>query len=109
MANSKNFKTLQNLARDGSNAQIQEANSFDTTGSPLTLATGVNIITVPDNAAEFIVYPITNDLMVSEKDDMSTNDLVTKSNKEPFPCAGMQFIYIQGTMGDTVYTRFHEV
>lgn len=108
--------TQENLPRDASSAAIQEANTFvvsDASGtpktSPMTLSGSVQTLVRPANAAELVLYPVTNDLKVSSDSSMATYDLVTKSNKEPFPCANMANIYIQGTASDLVYFRFHEV
>jgi hypothetical protein len=105
-----------NLPRDASATAIQEANNFvlaDATASPftspMTLTGSVQTLIRPANAAEFVVYPVTSDLKVSSDSTMTTYDLVTKGNKEPFPVANQTNIYIQGTASDVVYFRFHEV
>lgn len=108
--------TPTNLPRDGSATAIQEANNFvvsDNSGtpktSPLTLSGAVQTLVRPLNAPELVLYPVTSDLKVSSDSTMATYDLVTKGNKEPFPCANMTNIYIQGTAADVLYFRFHEV
>ncbi len=102
-----------NLPRDASTGIIQEANNFITDNgsqtSPMTLTGGVDSIAIPANGAELVLYPVTHDLKVSEDSSMSSYDLVSKNNKEPFPCAGMSVVYIQGTMSDILYFRIHEV
>lgn len=107
-------KVFSNLPRDASTGIIQEANNFVTVDgmgvtSPFTATGGVDVITIPANGAELILYPITNDLFVSEDPTGASGDLVSKGNKEPFPCAGMEFIYVEGQAGDAIFFRIHEV
>lgn len=102
-----------NLPRDASSAPIQTGNSFVCVdansvplSSPLTLSAGVNTITVPETAIEFIVNPISADLQVSNESTMTSYDVVKNTTKESIPCAGSDFIYIQGSVGNVVNFRF---
>jgi len=102
-----------NLPRDASTSPIQVGGSFKTQDkqsnwvSPTSLSGGIDVFEVPDNAAEFIVFPSSNDMQISELSDMSSSDLVSKGSKEVYACAGMPFVYVQGISGDTLYFRFN--
>lgn len=101
------------LVKDANGISVQVGSGFSTTDgisvSPITLTGGIDSIMIPSEKCELILYPITNDLAVSEDSTMASSDLVTKGNKEPFPVARMKTVYIQGTTEDTVYYRFHYV
>lgn len=107
---------LASLIKDQNGTSVQIGSSFKTSdgagtpvNSPVTLASGVNVITVPEGAVECIFMPVTNDLKVSELALATTYDLVLKNSKESFPCARMDKIYIQGSTSDVVYFRFTDV
>lgn len=102
---------ITSLIKDQNGISVQIGNSFltvdgDSNGSPFSATGGVDTLVVPEGAVEFIVYPITNDLAVSEDSMLSTYDSVQKGSKESFPCAMMENIYIQGSASDVVYFRF---
>lgn len=106
-------KIIGSLIKDENAISVQIGSSFLTSdasdspkNSPLTLSGSVQAIAVPADAVEFIIYPITNDVKVSELSALTTYDSVAKSTKESFPCARMSNIYIQGTTSDVVYFRF---
>ena len=100
------------LPFDENREKIQIGSTFLTVDatpqvSPLTLPGGGQaIIQVPAGAAEFVVYPVTNDLQVSEDPAMASIDLTPKGANEAYPCATMSTIYLQGTADDLVYFRF---
>ena len=75
--------------------------------SPATLSGGINVLAVPQNAAELILLPVTHDMKISEIAGMTQYDLVSMGTKEVYGCAGMTSVYVQGTVGDTLYFRFN--
>ena len=103
------------LPFDTNRKEIQIAASFyprdgSDNVSPLMLgSTSPYTITVPPGAAQFVVFPITNNLDVSDRDSFAPGsgfDLVVKGAKETYECAGMSEIFIKGNKDDVVYFRF---
>lgn len=105
-------KLTNNLPRDGSTGVVQAGGSFRTfdansVNSPFSLTGGIDTIAIPQNAVEVILFPMTNDMGISERSDLSTYDLVSKGSKEVFGCSGMDFVYVRGTASDVLYFRFN--
>lgn len=98
------------LAIDENQKPVQIGSGFLTTfgggGSPITLTGSVDAIGIPTNAVELILNPTSNNLKISENISLTTYDVIAKNTKESVPCARMDFIYVQGTMGDTVNLRY---
>lgn len=102
-----------NLARDSSASPIQVGSRFQTQDasgtpktSPFTLTGGVDAISVPVNAAEFIVNP-SADLHISELSSMAHYDVIAANTKESVECTKMDTIYVQGS--GTLNFRFNIV
>jgi hypothetical protein len=105
--------TGKQLLRDESMGVVQTASAFKTLdgaaspiSSPFTLSGGVDVLTRPTNAVEVTLSAVAHDLQVSELDSMANYDLVPAGAKEVFGMSKMPFIYVQGTMGDTLYFKF---
>lgn len=105
------LKNFEGLARDENSQSIQIGSSFVTvdandTVSPWICSGEVDAVAVPINAVEFIVYPESSALSVSEDTNMNSYDKVAQGSKESFPCARMDTIYIEGVENLKVYFRF---
>jgi len=94
---------IDSLIKDANGISVQIGSSIKTTDdsvvvkeSPFTLTGGVDAISVPENAVEFIVNPAAS-LKVSEDATMSTYDVVAANTKESIPCSRMDIIYVEGS------------
>lgn len=104
------------LPFDANRKEIQIGSTFLTSDatatplqSPINLGAGVTTINIPAGAAEFIVFPVTSNLIVAETSALAAGgmgDQTPKGAKEAFPCATVKQIFLFGTTGDVVYFRF---
>lgn len=98
------------LAHDANRTPIQIGSGFQTQDaalspitSPLTLTGSVQVLAVPGNAVECILFP-SGAMTISEIAAMTTSDQIAAGSKESVPCARMPFLYVQGS--GTLYFRF---
>lgn len=108
--------TFKKMVRDVNEKLIPVGTGFSTqdeTGtpktSPLTVGATQTVLTVPGNAAEFVIVNTNNDLEVSEVTGMARYFVVPASTGEIIPCADQQFIYLKRDGGTdcTVQFRFN--
>lgn len=93
----KNYSSLQ---KDDNHEAIQAGSGILTVDSsdtqkesPLSYSSTILTISVPENAAEFVVKP-SSDLRVSEQSDMSTYYVVSASTTHAFGVSRTDSLYI---------------
>ena len=110
-------KSYSNLAKDGSARVMQVASTIKTEDatatpqeSPLAYtAADVITITIPADAAEFIINPSTN-LRVSEESTMDSYFVADASAFHVIPVGRTDYIYIKGDAADgTLNFYFHTI
>lgn len=102
------------LPKDAHNKDVQTGGAFITNDgtattktSPLTVGSSAVTITVPTNAAEFIIVNTNNDLQVSEESAMAQYFVVPGSTGQPISCMNMNFIYLKRNGASDCTVQFY--
>lgn len=117
LPNPNKIKVVNSLIKDDNSTAVQISSNFVTVDahtmmaqikSPHRMSGAVEVIWLPENSVEFIIFPNGNgDVKISEDPSMSTYDIISSKTKEAIEVSRMTNLYFEGSSGDTLSFRIN--